>query len=278
MFSKVGVKIYSAIKQGIIKSRKEFWERYFEINYWKNLNIATENEEDYLNDSKFNLICVFDKEFPKINENVKQQDKPFLFAYVGDISLLNEINNNIAVIGVLNPSENIANREKEIVQILTKNNQNIVSGLAIGCDTIAHKVCTQNCNKTIAFLPSTLENIYPKTNKSLVNEIMQNGGLVVTEYVQETKNKYESINRFIERDRLQVMFAKVVILIASFRKGEGDSGSRHAMAKAKQFNIKRYVMYDQQTDNDNKMFGLNKDLIESDVTILTQSNIKDLIK
>lgn len=261
MYSKVGVKIYSTIKQGIIKSRKEFWERYFDINYWENLNIATEQEEMYLNKNKLNLICIFDNEFPYIDEKVKQQDKPFLFAYVGDISLLNEINNNIAVIGVLNPSENIESREKEIVGILTENNQNIVSGLAIGCDTVAHKVCTQNGRKTIAFLPSTLENIYPKENKNLANEIAKNGGLVATECVIEPKNKYESIGRFVERDRLQVMFVKSVVLIASFRKGEGDSGSRHALAKAKQYGVKRYVMYNEQTDNDNKMFGLNKDLL-----------------
>ncbi len=277
MYSKVGVKIYSAIRQGIFKSRKEFWESYFNINYWENLNITTKNEEAYLNESKFNLICVFDKEFPKINEKVKQQDKPFLFVYVGDISILNEINNNIAVIGVLNPTEKIVSREKEIAQILSKNNQNIVSGLAIGCDSVAHKVCTENGKKTIAFLPSNLENIYPKANKSLVNEIVHNDGLIVTEYVQEANNKYESINRFIERDRLQVMFAKGVILIASFRKGEGDSGSRHAMSKAKQYGVKRYVMYNWQTDNDDKIFGLNKDLVDNGVTILTQLNIKDLI-
>lgn len=277
MFSKVGAKIYSAIEQGIIKTRKEFWETYFDIEYWENLNIATENDEAYLNDKKFNLACVFDKEFPEINGNIKQADKPFLFVYVGDISLLNEINKNITVIGVLNPTEQIAMREEKIVKILLENNQNIVSGLAIGCDSLAHKLCTQNSKKTIAFLPSTLKNIYPNTNKNLASEITLNGGLIVTEYVLEAKNKYERINRFIDRDRLQVMFSKAVILIASFRKGEGDSGSRHAMSKAKHYGVKRIVMYNEKTDAENSMFGLNKDLIESGATILTKSNIKDII-
>ena len=49
------------------------------------------------------------------------------------------------------------------------------------------------------------------------------------------------------------------------------------MSKAKQYGLQRYAMYNEKTDNDDKMFGLNKDLIESGVTILTQSNIKDLI-
>ena len=36
MYSKVALKIYSAIKREKIKSRKEFWENYFDLNYWNN--------------------------------------------------------------------------------------------------------------------------------------------------------------------------------------------------------------------------------------------------
>lgn len=278
MYSKVALKIYSAIKREKIKSRKEFWGNYFDLNYWNNYSVDTQNEENYLQYNSISLTCIFDKDFPKVNENIRQLDKPFLFVYVGDISLLNQINNNIAIIGVLNPTEDIVNREKGIVEILSQSNQNIVSGLAIGCDSIAHKICIQNNKKTIAFLPSTLQNIYPKVNKNLADEIVENGGLVITEYVLEAKNKYESINRFIERDRLQVMFIKAVVLIASFRKGEGDSGSRHAIAKAKEYGfVKRFVIYDHKTDCENKMYGLNKDLLNDGAIILTHISVKELI-
>ncbi len=112
------------------------------------------------------------------------------------------------------------------VEILSQSNQNVVSGIAIGCDSIAHKIRIKSNKKTVAFLSSTLQNIYPQVNKNLADEIAENGGLVITEYVLEAKNKYESINRFIERDRLQVMFVKAVVLIVGFRKGIAEAGTQ----------------------------------------------------
>ena len=43
---------------------------------------------------------------------------------------------------------------------------------------------------------------------------------------------------------------------------EGDSGSRHAMEAAKNYDIARYAMYNKATDIDDKQFGLNRDFIE----------------
>jgi DNA processing protein len=52
------------------------------------------------------------------------------------------------------------------------------------------------------------------------------------------------------------MFSKAIILIASYRKNEGDSGSRHAMEAAKNYKIERYVVFNKEIDYDNKQFGL----------------------
>ena len=94
----------------------------------------------------------------------------------------------------------------------------------------------------------------------------------MSEYVSEPKNKYESVNRFIERDRLQALFSKAVVLIASYRKGEGDSGSRHAFEKAKEYGKKRLVMY-RESDATDLTFGLNKDYVMQGEQILSQKTI-----
>jgi DNA processing protein len=74
------------------------------------------------------------------------------------------------------------------------------------------------------------------------------------------------------------MFAKAIILVASYRKGEGDSGSRHAMEAAKKYGIERYIMYDSKTDKDKKQFGLNSDFVYSNDTVklLTSKSIRDI--
>lgn len=142
---------------------------------------------------------------------------------------------NIAVVGVLTAVQNIEQREQKLVAVLVAKKFNIVSGLATGCDTIAHKSCLACGGKTIAILPTTFSNVFPKENAGLVDEIVNAGGLIITEYVSEPKSRGERINRFIERDRLQAMFVKAVVLVASYLPGAGDSGSRHAMQKAKEY-------------------------------------------
>lgn len=277
MNSNLAIKLYVMRKTGIIKSNAHFWNDFSEEKV-ENLEIDLTFYKNELADKNFNLICVFDDEFPKFDFKIKDSEKPFLFAYRGDINLLSQINNNAAVVGVLNPTKDIENREQKIVEKLVKNNLNIVSGLARGCDTIAHRTCLACGGKTIAILPTTFDNIYPKENAKLIDEITKNGGLVITEYVYEPQKKYERIRRFIERDRLQAMISKAVVLIASFRYGQGDSGSRHAMQKAKEYGKKRFVMFNHQTDFDMAIFGLNQDLIdEDDVMILTEKSIKEIL-
>ena len=129
--------------------------------------------------------------------------------------------------------------------------------------------------KTIAILPTTLDSIYPKKNAVLAEKIVQKGGLVITEYITEPNNRYESIKRFIERDRLQAMFASKIILIASYMQGQGDSGSRHAMAKAKEYCKERVVMYNEQADFDNPIFALNRSLITDGVKIITPKELEE---
>ena len=276
MFSKLALKLYSAVKQGIIKSNFQFWKNFASVEKLEKLEVDTRQDKAYLEENNISLVCCFDAEFPSIPTGIKNSERPFLFAYKGDISLLKKLDNHIAVIGTLNPTEDIKKREEKLVQEIVNNGFNIISGLAKGCDSIAHKICLENGGKTIAILPSTLEKIYPSENKLLVDNIVENGGLVITEYVVETKNKYESIKRFIDRDRLQAMFSSAVILVASNSYGEGDSGSRHAMNKAKEYSKLRFCMYDEKQDLNNPLFGLNRDEITNGAEIISSSKIKGI--
>ena len=276
MYSKLALKLYGMVKQGTIKSSAMFWRDFFDKEKINNFDIDCETLEKELQERDLNLICVFDDKFPKIDLKLKSSEKSFLFVYKGNINLLNEINNNVAVIGVLTPTKDIEAREEKIVKELIKNNLTIISGLARGCDSIAHKTCLENNGKTIAILPTTFNNIYPKENKSLIDEIVRKDGLVITEYITEPQNRFIRIKRFIDRDRLQAIFSKAVVLIASFSQGNGDSGSRHAIQKAKEYGKLRYVIFDEKTDNNNPIFELNKQQIVDDATVLTNKTIKDL--
>ena len=275
MNSNISLKLYNLIKTGVIKTNTHFWKSFYNEDYINTFPCDLQVVEQELKEKSINVICVFDENFPIVDVKLKNSEKPFFFAYKGDIALLQDVDKNIAVIGVLTPTKEIVEREQNIVKSLVEKGFNIVSGLAKGCDTVAHIESVKNNAKTIAFIPSIIEKIYPKENVELVNKIVENGGLIVSEYVSEPKNKYENVKRFIERDRLQALYSKAVILIASYRKGEGDSGSRHAFEKAKEYGKKRLVMF-RESDSNNLTFGLNKDYVKQGEKIISQKEIEVL--
>jgi DNA processing protein len=244
--------------------------------------------------SKFENYCdgfvaLGDKNFPQHRGIVKESDRPVFLFYKGNIDLLSLENTNITVIGLLTPERNIVERERRIVAELVRNRATIVSGLAFGCDSIAHQQALDSNGKTVAILPSPLNNILPARNKDLAFQIVEEGGLLVTEYGNDFKSQMELISRYKERDRLQALFCDTIVLTASYSQKSAerwkmfdqklDSGARLAMSFAKEYNIPRAVMYDQRLDENNPMFDLNRDIIkeQKDLTILTEENYVETI-
>lgn len=288
-YSEVALFLLAAQETKLIKSNAKFWNEYSSLDFvYKNMKMNKEICEvmDSLRvklceDHSFDgFICAFDPEFPIVNNNVKKKsEKPYLIFYKGDISLLKNLNNNVAVIGCTDPTPEIVEREKVFVKKLIEKDMVIVSGLAKGCDSVAHKLAVEKNKQTIAILPCDFKKIFPKENRNLAIDIVNTGGLLISEYYSEPESRFEAINRFIQRDRLQAIFAKTIILAASYRKNEGDSGSRHAMEYAKNYQIKRYVLLNDNDIND-KQFGLNVDINKSDpdVSILTAKSIDEIKK
>ena len=243
---------------------------------------------DKFQDSCDGLVAIGDKNFPKYRGNVKESERPIFLFYKGDVSLLEIEYSCITVIGLLNPDEKIEIKEQKIGDQIIKKGVIIVSGLAFGCDSIAHKQALIG-GKTIAILPSPLNNIMPAKNKSLAFKIVEEGGLLITEYYDDHKSAMDLSSRYKDRDRLQALFCDAIILAASYAQDTAerwqmfgqklDSGARLAMGFAKDYNIPRAVMYDQKLDVENPMFDLNRQLIseQKDITILTQKSLEELI-
>lgn len=237
------------------------------------------------------FVALGDKNFPQHRGIVKESEKPIFLFYKGDIDLLSIENKNISVIGLLNPEGDIEERERKIVAQFVRNGATIVSGLAFGCDSISHQQALDSNGKTVAILPSPLNNILPARNKGLASQIVEECGLLVTEYGNDFKSQMELSSRYKERDRLQALFCDTIVLAASYTRNSAerwnnmfgqklDSGARLAMGFAKEYNIPRAVMYDQIIDESNPMFDLNRDLIkeQKDITILTTENYIETVE
>lgn len=243
----------------------------------------------HFEDSCDGLLAIGDKNFPMYRGSVRESEQPIFIFYKGDIDLLDINDISITVIGLLKPDKKIEDREKKIVKEIVKHEVTIVSGLAFGCDSIAHQQAILG-GKTIAILPSPLNDILPAKNRDLAYKIIDQGGLLITEYYEKFKSKMELSSRYKERDRLQALFCDTIILAASYAQDSAtrwgmqgrklDSGARLAMEYAKEYNIPRAVMYNESADINNPMFDLNRQLLsdDSDVTILTKSNLNKIIE
>ncbi len=248
------------------------------------------NKLNSFGDSCDGVLAIGDEKFPRYRGIVKRSEQPVCLFYKGDIKLLDIENNNISVIGLLNPTKEIELRESRIIEELVNHNITVVSGLAFGCDSIAHIETLKRGGKTVAILPVPIHDILPARNKNLAYKIVENRGLLVTEYYEEFKSRLELNTRYRERDRLQALFCDAIILIASYSPHSAriwnlydkklDSGARLAMEYAKNYNIPRAVMYSKKVDIHNPMFDLNRQLIVEDdsVIILTKNTLKDIIK
>lgn len=119
---------------------------------------------------------------------------------IGNKEILN--NKNIAIVGC-RESSNYGNKNSyNIAYELSKQNINIVSGLAKGIDANAHvgSIMAKSNGKTIAVLGNGLDIIYPKENKKIAMEIIKNGGAIISEYSLGTmpeKQNFPLRNRII---------------------------------------------------------------------------------
>jgi DNA processing protein len=115
-------------------------------------------------------------------------DPPLLLWVRGDVHLLRSA--GIAVVGTRSPSPYGKDMAALFTRDLVRRGMTIISGLAYGIDTIAHRTCVQEGGRTIAVLGSGIDRIYPTSNIELAQRILEKGGGIVSEFPPGTKPDY----------------------------------------------------------------------------------------
>ncbi|HPP30840.1 MAG TPA: DNA-processing protein DprA [Soehngenia sp.] len=155
-------------------------------------------------------------------------DKPSVLYYKGDIGLINS--NSIAIVGTRKPTLYGKWACEKFTKELTNYNLTIVSGLAYGIDTIAHKTALLNHGQTIAVLGCGINKIYPKSNKALYDDI-ENNGLIITEFSPDTEPfKYN----FPQRNRIISGLSYGVLVIEAQKNSGSLITASHALNQGKE--------------------------------------------
>lgn len=159
-----------------------------------------------ISNKKINVLTLLDKEYP---ENLRQIfDPPNVLYFKGELK--REDHNALAVVG----TRKITSYGKEVTEMLVRDlsvyNLTIVSGLARGVDSFAHKLALENGLRTIAVLGSGVDVIYPPENQNLAAEITKNGALIseIPPGIQPTRGYFPARNRIISGLSLGVLITE----------------------------------------------------------------------
>ena len=124
------------------------------------------------------VVTVLDDEYP-LNLRRIYNRPPFLFARG---RLLGEDSYGVAVVGTRQASPEGADQAARLAAELAGHHVTVLSGLAIGIDTAAHRAALDAGGRTVAVMGTGIEQIYPKDNRSLAERILAEGGALVSQF------------------------------------------------------------------------------------------------
>ena len=155
-------------------------DRTAEIILNKKHQINPEEELTKLQTENIGVVTIQDSDYPDILREI--HNPPALLYYKGNKTLFQT--ECLAIVGTRNMTAYGQQIAHNISQELSANQLTTVSGLALGIDTIVHHSTIQANGSTIAVLGSSLDqkNIYPSSNRSLANNIIEKNGLIISEF------------------------------------------------------------------------------------------------
>lgn len=160
--------------------------------------------EPLMESSEVKLVGFFDREYPA---RLRDIHSPPAVLWVR--GALPSKTAGIAVVGTRNPDEFGRRVAKLAGQLVAEAGLVTVSGLALGCDALAHDAALDAGGYALAFLGGSLMSPEPKSNSALATRILDSGGALVSEVPPETKNSPRTL---VTRDRLQSGFSEATII------------------------------------------------------------------
>lgn len=108
----------------------------------------------------------------------------------------------------------------------------VISGLAYGCDSIAHRAALDAGGITVAVLGTPIDQIYPKAHVGLAREIINRGGAVISEYGPGSKagSGKETAARFLARNRIIAGLSDTVLVAEAADKSGTLNTATHALS------------------------------------------------
>ncbi|RKZ21648.1 DNA-protecting protein DprA [bacterium] len=183
------------------------------VDVEKVLNLEVEPIYNHLKKKGVNIVSILSDDYP---ENLKTIPKPPPILFIrGEI--VPEDSNAVAIIGTRRPTEYGRSVAWNFAKELASNGFTIISGLAMGIDTNAHRGALEAGGRTIGVIGCGIDRVYPSSNKRLAHMIADGNGAVISDFPPGTPPlKYN----FPLRNRIISGLAKGIVAVqAASRSG-----------------------------------------------------------
>ena len=147
------------------------------------------------------------KNYPKILREIKNYPKKLFYRGNLDQKLFEK---SLAVVGTRRITRYGKMVIEKFIPFLVKEKITIISGFMYGVDTEAHQKCLEYGGKTVAVLGGGLNIIYPPENERLYEKILENGGLIISEYEPDFKPQLWT---FPQRNRIVAGLSSLGVLV-----------------------------------------------------------------
>lgn len=137
---------------------------------------------------------------------------------------------SVAIVGSRKPTPYGKSVTEKIVHALAEHNVTIISGLALGIDSIAHRAALKFNTPTIAVMARGLNGIYPASHFSLSREIVKAGGALISTYPADMPAQPY---HFLERNRIISGLSSIVIVTEAAVKSGTLNTASHALEQGK---------------------------------------------
>ncbi|RYE40278.1 MAG: DNA-processing protein DprA [Sphingobacteriales bacterium] len=189
------------------------------------------------NEYKTNLLINGTYDFP---EKLKDAQEPIeLLYYTGQLDYLHT--RCIAIVGTRNPAKKGTEITTEIATKLVKDDFTVVSGLATGIDTAAHRAAINAKGRTIAVIGTPLNQTYPKENSDLQKEIAKEHLLLSqVPFYRYAKQDYR-LNRFffLERNKTMSALTEATLIVEA-----GDTSGSLTQARAALYQKRKVLIWE----------------------------------
>jgi len=180
------------------------------IKHFNDFKIC-EEEIAFIEKNRISPLFITDQKYPQRLLNC--YDSPTLLYYKGNADL--NATKIISIVGTRNNSEYGKATCEKLLEDIAEQNVVVMSGLAFGIDSVAHKASLKNNLKTVGVVAHGLDKIYPAQNKILAKEMLSQGGLL-TDFMSGTNPDRQNFPR---RNRIVAGICDALIVIESSKKG-----------------------------------------------------------